>query len=249
VSSRFAPRRLPAAARAALLSGLIDETARRARERAPAVVFDLDGTLLDNRPRVLAILAELREHWRARPAVATALAAATLDRMTYGFVDNLRVLGIDDAELHDEGLAFWHQRFFTDGYVRHDVEVPGAARFVRNLYDAGANIVYLTGRDLPGMAVGTFASLRDLGFPIGVIGTELVTKPTFDMPDADYKVGVAPSLDRVGPVLAVFDNEPVNCNSLLEAHPGCVSVLVDTLHAPNPPELDADVRVIDTFEA
>jgi phosphoglycolate phosphatase-like HAD superfamily hydrolase len=247
VTSRFGPRRLRAAQRAALLEELVAETQRRAGERAPSIVFDLDGTLMDNRPRVLAIMSELREHWRDRPEVATALAAASLDAMTYGFVDNLTALGITEKELHDEGLAFWSARFFTDDYVHHDVELPGAARFVRRLYDAGGNIIYLTGRDLPNMAVGTFASLRDLGFPIGLIGTELVTKPTFDMPDADFKRDVAAALGRLGPVLAVFDNEPANCNALFDAHPKCVSVLVDTLHAPSPPELDPAVRVIDNF--
>jgi hypothetical protein len=108
--------------------------------------------------------------------------------------------------------------------------------------------VYLTGRDLPGMALGTFKSLRDLGFPIGTMGAKLVTKPAFDIPDTEFKRGVAGDLGRFGEVIAVFDNEPANCNLLLEAYPACDSVFVDTQHAPEPPELDSRVLVIDSFE-
>jgi hypothetical protein len=97
------------------------------------------------------------------------------------------------------------------------------------------------------MSLGTLASLRDLGFPIGVVGTSLVTKPDFDIPDHHFKRDIAPSLLRVGPVLAVFDNEPINCNVLLETHPEAISVLVDTQHAPDPPDLHPGVAVIDSF--
>ena len=113
--------------------------------------------------------------------------------------------------------------------------------------DAGAVIVYLTGRDLPNMALGSFASLRDLGFPIGVIGTELVVKPTFEMPDAEFKREVAPELKRLGKVIAAFDNEPANVNLFLETHPDCAAVFLDTQYAPNPIALDARVEVIDSF--
>ena len=128
------------------------------------------------------------------------------------------------------------------------MEIPGAVKFARACHDAGALLVYLTGRDLPGMALGTFKSLRDLGFPIGTMGTKLVTKPAFEIPDTEFKQSVARDLGRFGEVIAVFDNEPANCNLLLEAYPKCESVFVDSQHAPDPPVLDARVHVIDTFE-
>ena len=213
------------------------------------VVFDLDGTLMDNRPRVVAILQELADDWRAaHPHAAERCARATAEKIVYGFIENLKLLGVEEPELHERGLLFWKERFFRDPHVRHDVPVPGAREFADACYDAGATLVYLTGRDLPNMALGSFASLRDLGFPIGRVGTELVTKPTFDMPDVDFKRGVAPALSRLGEVVAVFDNEAANNNLFLEAHPDAVSVFLDTQHAPNPPPLDPRVRVIDSFE-
>ena len=246
--SDFSSRSLTADSRRRFLEEIVGRCAASATARG-VVVFDLDGTLMDNRPRVAAILQELAHHWsETHSEAAAACRSLDIDTMSYGIVDNLRALGIDDDALIEEGAAFWAERFFTDEYLRHDVEVPGAAAFARRCHEAGANLVYLTGRDLPNMALGSFASLRDLGFPIGVIGTELVTKQDFGTPDDAFKRGVADQLARLGDVAAVFDNEPVNCNLLLAAHPRTRSVLLDTLHAPKPPELHPDVVVIDTFQ-
>jgi phosphoglycolate phosphatase-like HAD superfamily hydrolase len=248
--SAFATRRLSADARAALLRELISRAQIQTKAgRRPSVVFDLDGTLLDNRPRVAVILKELAEHWRDRfPEAAERVAAVRVENIVYDTTANLELLGVHDAALHEAGRNFWKERFFTDGYIGHDAPLPGSVDFVRQVYDMGANVVYLTGRDLPKMALGTFASLRDRGFPIGRVGTELVTKPNFETPDAEFKREVAGSLRRTGDVLAVFDNEPANCNLLQEAHPDCVAVFVDSHHAPNPPPLHETVHVIDTFD-
>jgi hypothetical protein len=233
-------------------SNLLGEVVAGARLRhadgPPVIVFDLDGTLLDNRPRVVAIFHELAAAWSTeRPEAAAKLAASHVDRVSYGVVHNAVELGIEEPELHELITAFWKDRFFRDAYLHHDVAVPGAVDFVRACYDAGASIVYLTGRDLPAMALGTFASLRDCGFPIGVVNTSLVLKPDFETPDVSFKNGVAPAFGKVGRVIAAFDNEPGNNNLFLEHHPHACSVFVDTQHAPDPPPLDARVAVIDSF--
>lgn len=249
LSTPFFHLRLPPAERATLLRSVVDRV-RAQIARAPAVVvFDLDGTLMDNRPRVVAILHELAAAWLTRhPAAAAACARAAPDDIGYGFIQNLRHLGVVDPGLHEEGLAFWKARFFQDPHVKHDIEILGARAYVQACYEAGAVVVYLTGRDLPNMALGSFASLRDLGFPIGVIGTELVVKPTFEMPDADFKREVAPELKRLGAVVAAFDNEPANVNLFLDAHPASLGIFLDTQYAPNPVPLDPRAQVISSFE-
>lgn len=216
---------------------------------SPVVVFDLDGTLMENRPRTLAILRELGAMWRTKePALAERLVAAQPTQLSYLLSDSLANLGVTRTEHVAEAELFWRERFFVDGYLKHDVEVPGAAAFARACYDEGAVLVYFTGRDLPLMGLGSFASLRDLGFPIGVAGTELVCKPDAAIPDEAFKRLVGPSLTRVGHVVAVFDNEPGNCNVLLSHFPDADSVMVDTQHLPGAPDLFREVQVIVDFK-
>jgi hypothetical protein len=249
LTTPFFHKRLSSADRSALLRTILDRVRQTAAMSPAVLVFDLDGTLMDNRPRVTAILHELAAAWRDRhPEAAERCARAQPDDIAYGFIENLRRLGVTEPALHEEGFAFWKARFFADPHVKHDIEIRGARQYVRACHEAGAVIVYLTGRDLPNMALGSFASLRDLGFPIGVVGTELVVKPTFEMFDGDFKRSVAPELRRLGTVIAVFDNEPVNVNLLLECHPNATGVFLDTQYAPNPQPLDPRAVVIQNFD-
>jgi hypothetical protein len=215
---------------------------------APVVVFDLDGTLLDNRPRTLAIFRELADEWaRSEPDIAVRLKEANPSDLAYHVSDSLALLGITREDLVTSAFEFWRARFFADPHLRYDVEVPGSSAFARACYDRGATLVYLTGRDLPLMGVGTFTSLRDLGFPIGVAGTELVLKPRASMPDAEFKAFEAPKLARVGRVVAAFDNEPENCNVFAATYPEADSVFVDTQHLDGAPALSPTVSVIGDF--
>jgi hypothetical protein len=94
------------------------------------------------------------------------------------------------------------------------------------------------------MGLGSFRSLRDLGFPIGVPGTELVLKPDASMPDEAFKRLTAPKLAKVGKVIAAFDNEPANCNIFLAHYPNAHVVLIDTQHMPGAPEPANGVHVV-----
>ncbi|HEY3819607.1 MAG TPA: HAD family hydrolase [Polyangiaceae bacterium] len=217
-------------------------------QTTPVVVFDLDGTLMDNRPRTVAILRELAGRYRDVDLdLARRLESARPHDLEYLLADSLERLGAHRTELVAEMQTFWRDRFFGDSHLAHDVALPGAVAFARGCYDAGAILVYLTGRDLPLMGKGTFASLRDLGFPIGVAGTELVLKPDADMPDEAFKRLIAPDLARVGHVIAAFDNEPANCNVMLAHYPDAHVVYVDTQHMPGAPELGAGAFVVRDF--
>lgn len=231
-----------------LLQGLVERCRSRPRGAAPVIVFDLDGTLFDNRPRTAHILRELAPLLRGRDDdAAEKLAGARGSDMAYLLTDSLANLGVTRTEVVAEAETFWRERFFVDGYLKYDEPLAGAVPFARDCYEAGAILVYFTGRDLPLMGVGTFASLRDSGFPIGVVGTELVLKPDAAMPDEAFKRLAGPDLARLGDVVAVFDNEPANCNILGRAFPESASCLLDTQRLPGWPPLDATVRVIRDF--
>jgi len=214
----------------------------------PVVVFDLDGTLMDNRPRTVAILQDFAVMCADRdPDLARSLHGARTVDLSYLLSDSLEALGAHRTSLVAEMQAFWRDRFFADDHLVHDVAVPGSVEYVRACYDAGALIVYLTGRDLPLMGTGTFRSLRDLGFPIGVSGTELVLKPDATMPDEAFKRQAAPDLARIGHVIAAFDNEPANCNVMRAHYPDAHVVFVDTQHLPGAPGLDPGVHTVRDF--
>jgi hypothetical protein len=240
--------RLVAEHRRVLFERILGRCERRWGGAPSVVVFDLDGTLFDNRPRTCAILHELASAWEGKePQIAARLRSVEVAQLAYFVSDSLARFGITREDLVSEAMTFWRARFFADAHLRHDVEVPGAAAFARACYDRGATLVYLTGRDLPMMGAGTFASLRDVGFPVGVVGTELVLKPRFEMPDAEFKRYEAPRLARIGAVVASFDNEPENCNVFASHFPDADSVFVDTQHLDGAPALDPKVSVIGDF--
>ncbi len=239
---------LTSEAQTALLSKIIARAVRAPGRPPPVVVFDLDGTLMDNRPRSLAILLEIAGVWGDRePEVADRLRTATPQGLAYLFHESLHRLGITRTDLVAEAEEYWRARFFRDEHLVHDVPLPGSVAFAKACYEAGAVLVYLTGRDLPLMGLGTFRSLRDLGFPIGVAGTEVILKPDAAMPDEAFKRIAAPELTRVGTVIASFDNEPGNCNVFLSTYPECNSVLVDSQCMPGAPPLSPGVTVITDF--
>ncbi|HEY8087571.1 MAG TPA: HAD family hydrolase [Polyangiaceae bacterium] len=238
----------PHSAQSAALHGVLRRCRTERAHRTPVVVFDLDGTLLDNRPRTLAILREFAARCVDRdPDVARRLQHARLHDLEYLLSDSLVRLGVHRADLTAELQAFWRDRFFSDAYLGHDVPLPGAVAYARACHDAGAVVVYLTGRDLPLMGPGTLASLRDLGFPVAVPATELVLKPDAAMPDEAFKRLTAPELARVGHVVAAFDNEPANCNVVLAHYPDAHVVYVDTQHLPGAPDLEPSVQVVRDF--
>ncbi len=216
--------------------------------RTPVAVFDLDATLYDNRPRTLEILMEYREEvLDDEPDVAAALATLTTDHVHYLLSDTLRDTGITHAGLVASITRYWHDRFFTDDYLAHDAPMDGAAEYVRACHEAGAIVVYLTGRDVPGMFLGTVASLRDCGFPIAVAGTELVLKPDANLPDEAFKRGALPTLDRLGDLVTFFDNEPANCNLAKSMYPDARVVLLETQKVPYAPDPAEGVEIVTDF--
>jgi hypothetical protein len=218
------------------------------RARAPVVVFDLDSTLYDNRPRTLEILMQYREEiLDEQPEVADALGTLTAERIEYLLSDTLRGCGITGAALVADITRYWHDRFFTDDYLQHDAPLDGAPEYVRACHESGAIIVYLTGRDIPGMFLGTIASLRDCGFPIGVAGVELVLKPDVNLPDEAFQRGALPTLDRLGDLVAFFENEPAACNLAKAMYPDCSVVLLETQKVPFAPDPAEDVQVVSDF--
>ncbi len=212
----------------------------------PQVVLDLDGTLFDNGPRTWCLVAEALEQGGYTDA-REKLNGVSNRMLPYLVTDFLAQAGVEDKAIIESVTKYWFERFFTDEYQKLDLPLEGSVEFVNALYDAGATLVYLTGRDVPGMLVGCADALRAGGYPVGLARTMMVLKPDFETKDLAFKTEAADFISQTGTVVAAFDNEPGNCNLFLEKWPDAYSVFLDTTCAPNPPELNSAALTIKNF--
>ena len=239
------------ARRAPVLEEILEEVrASYNKQERPMVIFDVDGTLLDNRTRIQTILVEYAdaELKKARPDEAKKIREIQLDNIEYRVVDTLKGIGIDDSGIANNAMVYWGERFFTDEYLGYDVPTAGAVDFVRTLYSSGAKIVYLTGRDTERQLLGTVRALREHGFPIGIQGTELIMKPTPQTQNAMFKQRVTNYLRHYGKVVATFDNEPGNINVYRRAFGKALCVLFQAKHLADAPPLLPNITELKSFE-
>ena len=146
---------------------------------------------------------------------------------------------MDHAEIKgalEEIKKFWTARFFTNQYLPYDRAYEGAAEFTRKLHELGAEIVYLTGRDEPGMGDGTRANLLRDGFPWEVERTHLLLKKAAHLPDLEHKKEAANYIREHGTLVAAFENEPPNLIALYQLFPDAMHVFVDTVCSDHPAE-------------
>ena len=210
-----------------------------AKQVSSLVIFDLDGTLFDNRTRTIFILREIAEQFTHKvPGLANIVDKFTdLSLVNYSLTETLNNFGITHELEIDFIRKEWEKRFFADSYQRFDVPLPGSKLYVDQVHDAGATIIYLTGRDMQRMLVGTTESLRQYGFPVGITGTMIIQKKDLSESDESFKVGTVEYLKRLGKVVGVFENEPVNINLLNSHFPESKNFLVHTQHRPDAPDL------------
>lgn len=210
-----------------------------AEQRRGVVLLDLDSTLYEVAPRTLCILKEAGEALASHlPAeVSQALRRLEEHRVGYTLADTLHAAGVSREAVRaaaDPLREFWRERFFSNEYLRHDRPYPGTADFVRALHDAGACIVYLTGRDEPGMKIGTERNLRRDGFVFDEPHTHLFMKDHPDTDDVTHKVGVARTIASLGTLVASLENEPRNLAGLFEAFPEALHIFVQTICSEHP---------------
>ena len=90
------------------------------------------------------------------------------------------------------------------------------------LTNAGAKIVYLTGRDIPRMHDGTVISLARNRFPMNASEAELIMKPDPKIDDLEFKKAQMARIAKMGEVIGVFENEPANLNAMADEMFGLV---------------------------
>jgi hypothetical protein len=224
---------------------LVRVLARARSVPGAVVVFDLDSTLLDNRPRQARILRELGAA-RGIPALAGARPEHWQDWSIQRAMANAGLSPAEVARWADEAKQFWRDRFFTSEYCRDDDAIAGARDYLAAVAAAGATIAYCTGRHEP-MRGGTVDSFVRLGFPLPGPRVQLLMKPVFELSDDDWKAEAYARLRQLGPVVGVFDNEPTHVNGYRAAFAEATVVHLATDDSGRPVPLAAGIVGIRDF--
>lgn len=218
-----------------ILLSILQETISHAQSgRVPHVIFDLDDTVFDAGSRTRHILlgvAEKRDIREACPEFFDRLSTLSNDEIRYRVEDNLNMLGVTERWIREAATQAWWERFFHMCDI--DEVVPGAPQFVRKLHEAGASIVYITGRDRIRTEAATHASLAKHGFPLDS-RAKLILKPEASQCDFRFKREEVTGLAASDFIVAAFDNEPRHVNMFKEKIPEAHVVFVDRRHAGHP---------------
>jgi hypothetical protein len=225
-----------------VLTGIL--AAAEAAGPSGVIAFDLDSTLLDNRPRQAAIVRDF-----AATHGIPVLASFQAEHLVTGF-DTREALA--RAGLDADSIArwlpalrkHWVERFFTSEACLHDVPIRGAGAYARRAHATGVQLVYLTARP-ERMRPGTEEVLRRFGFPRPGPGVHLWMKP--DDPSVDdeaFKRSAHVRVASLGRLVAAFDNEPGHVNDFRATFPDAEVVLVATGHSGRVSTLEARVSVV-----
>ncbi|MEZ4316768.1 MAG: hypothetical protein R3F61_04680 [Myxococcota bacterium] len=223
------------------------EVLKRVREtERPVVVFDIDSTLLSTERRHHRILREFADQHGDADLVSH---VASLSPADFGWEVHQPLVGtpFDADPLRSALTAFWWERFFHPAYVAEDAPVPGAVDFVNKVHRAGAWVYYLTARHLPDLGAATVESLLRHGFPLATGRTLLHLKPDRAVGDKPFKKAAMRDIAQLGEVVATFENDPANANTLVEGFPGAIHVLLDTVRPADAPEPHPDLVWVSDF--
>jgi hypothetical protein len=219
----------------AILQRVKDESRARIRGggKPVKVIFDLDSTVFDVKPRTLRILKEFALTARSRelsPAISDWALNLQGFKLLYTLEESALANGIPVSEevarpYLKEAFRYWMARFFTHQYLSVDQPTPGAVDFCNRVVDVGGVAVYLTGRDWPGMGRGTTTMLEHFGFPMHAAVSQLLMKPYGGLDDSEFKDEALRELRITGNAVALFDNEPANFHVFEKNFPEAYLVL------------------------
>lgn len=207
------------------------------------VVFDLDSTLFDVSPRLEKILLDFAAsplNQKRFPEQVALLKNIKTLRSDWGIVGALTRAGLDGhhQDFQDAVRAYWQKSFFSNHYLQFDEPYEGAVEFVNAVIQAGAQVAYLTGRDVERMGGSSGEILEQWGFPLNE-QAELVLKPHRSMDDAQFKTDWFIAAEKKNyETIYFFENEPVNLVHLAQHCPKVQMIFFESTHAgkAEPPE-------------
>ena len=191
------------------------------------VVLDLDSTLLDNRPRQVAIL----RAWAAREGRVELEALWPEQIQEWELEGAFRRAGVAPRrvrELERAARKAWRSEFWTDEALVFDLALPGAARFARELHARGATLAYVGRRAT--QEAGTRASLARLGFPLderAQLVLDAVEGKAKGAADRAREASLK-TVAGLGAVVAALENEGPKVDALRERWPEALVLHVRT---------------------
>ncbi len=216
--------------------------------KKPIIIVSMDGALLDNRPRMLKVIADELTGGLAQKLdekTLRAIASITPRRMSDDIEETLREHGVDDEELLATFRRAYDEKFDTNDYVLFDLPLPGAVPFLKTLSDAEGFIAYFANRNTARSRAGTERSLSMFEFPPprGETGT-LFTQDEGGSDALALKRSGGEELKGQGEVVAVFDNDPKALAIFGELLPDAELVMVDNAIPSSTADLPSRAKVL-----
>ena len=150
----------------------LSRISRRARlKKRTIVVFDIDNTLVDTRPRTLAAA---RTFLKTRAAQHGAMRSLGMHLVRFDGKQTATRLGLKG----NEARAFnshWERFFWNPKNLKLDTAIKDTVKLAQKARAAGAEVYYLTGR-IQALKDGTVEQLQRLGLP-DADGDHVICKP------------------------------------------------------------------------
>lgn len=226
-----------------LLEILESARLKHAKGQPLSVVFDLDSTVFCVSHRTQEILKEIAQDAEVRrqfPQSAEQLSRIEANAKDWGIRPILsRHQVVGTLDFFETVRQKWAERFFSSSYLHLDQPYPGVIEYIQALDQAGAEIRYLTGRDIPRMQEGTLKSLAQWQLPLQNQSL-LHMKPNSERHDAEFKRDTLREIFGPHQSTWFFENEPVIINLVRRDLPHIRIVFIDSVHAGRetaPPDL------------
>src|SRR5690606_1011737 len=122
----------------------------------------LDDTLFSTKNRNFKIFNEFLSDANNCVAIEALCAHLTsqmaLRHVEWDAKNTLRNVGFNEEQVTSfmaRFQPFWGPKFFGNAYLKNDLPISNAVKYVREVFEKGATIVYLTGRNEEKMKEGT----------------------------------------------------------------------------------------------
>jgi hypothetical protein len=210
----------------------LQKTLEAARRWGPegVLVFDLDSTLFDNRPRQARIV---RDFGKAKGLSLLQTCKPEYFVSGWDLEGALLRCGLSQEELKGclvEVRQFWKERFFSSDYCIEDIPISGAKKYLDACLKTSAQLMFVTGRP-DSMEEGTIVCMKKHDMPTPGGRVHLLMKPSGQEDDDAFKRQAHSRISSLGELIAVFDNEPTHINDYARQFPDAFAFWLDTGHS------------------